>query len=84
VPWGMSRGIGDRVMEGVPDLNGPGPPVLIWSSPERVLFQLMDIGKPVTCGTSREGSLKRILKSILAVWWHDLASLESSQEDGAV
>ena len=37
MPWGMSRGIGDRVMEGVPDLNGPESPVLIWSSPERVL-----------------------------------------------
>ena len=37
MPRGMSRGIGDRVMEGVPDLDGPGSSVLIWSSPERVL-----------------------------------------------
>ena len=80
MPWGMSRGIGDRVMEGVPDLDGPGSSVLIWSSPERVLFQLRDVAKPVTCGISREFSLKRILLSVLAAWWHDLASLESSQD----
>jgi len=37
MPWGVSRGTGDRVKEGVPDLDGPGSPVFIWSSPERVL-----------------------------------------------
>ena len=84
MPRGMSRDTRDRIKEGVPDLDGPGSPVLIWSSPERVLFQLRDVAKVVTCGATREFSLKRILKSLLAVWWHDLASLESSQEDGAV
>ena len=35
MPWGMSRGTGGRIKEGVPDLNGPGSPVLIWSSPTK-------------------------------------------------
>ena len=82
--WGVSGGTGDRITKGVLDLDGPGSPALIWSSSERVLFQSMDLAKVVTCGATREFSSNRILLSILIVWWHDLASLESSQEDGAV
>ena len=82
MPRGVSGGMGDRITEGVLDLDGPGSLVFIWSSSERVLFQSMDVAKVVTCGATREGS-SRTLKSILAVWWHDLASLESSQVDGA-